>query len=448
MASDTPSSYRNLVIYEIYVRNHGANGTFLDVEKDLPRLHTLGVDILWFMPIHPIGVLNKKGSLGCPYSVRDYREVNPEYGTKEDFNRLIQQAHERGMKVMIDVVYNHTAHDSILVKEHPEYFHQDDNGNPITTVPEWSDVIDLKHPNRDLANYLIQTLQGWVELGVDGFRCDVASLVPQEFWVEARKKVSKTKPGVIWLAESVHASFVGVRRVNGLTGLSDSELYAAFDLTYDYDIWPIWQLAVQGKVPVRRYIEMLRYQECIYPQTYVKMRFVENHDQARIMRLAPSRPQAIAWTAFEAFNKGPFLIYGGQESATKHTPSLFDIDKVDWGDYSLQPFLTRLAKLKKDPAQVEGKFVVVQADPAIQAVWEYPGKNLYGIFNTSGKSGYIMVSLPDGTYRDILNEGQVSVRGGKMLLPEAAAIIRYANEILLRPAYSELLDYSVTGVNA
>jgi hypothetical protein len=198
-------------------------------------------------------------------------------------------------------------------------------------------------------------------------------------------------------------------------------------------------------VPVRRYIEMLRYQDCIYPQNYVKMRCVENHDQARIMRLAPTRAQGIAWTAFEAFNKGPFLIYGGQESGTKHTPSLFDIDKVDWGDYSLQPFLTRLAKLKKDPAQVEGKFVVIQADPAIQAVWEYPQKNLYGIFNTSGKTGYIMVSLPDGTYRDLLNDGQVTVRGGKMLLPETAAIVRYPEAVLLRPAYSELLDYSFTG---
>jgi hypothetical protein len=445
MASDTPSSYRNLVIYEIYVRNHGPNGTFSDVEKDLPRLHTLGVDILWFMPIHPIGVLNKKGSLGCPYSVSDYREVNPEYGTKSDFIRLIQQAHGRGMKVMIDVVYNHTAHDSVLVKEHPEYFHQDENGNPVTTVPEWTDVIDLKYPNAGLGDYQIETLQGWVELGVDGFRCDVASLVPLDFWLKARKKVAKVKPGVIWLAESLHASFIGVRRANGLTGLSDSELYKAFDLTYDYDIWPIWQLAVQGKVPVRRYIEMLRYQDCIYPQNYVKMRCVENHDQARIMRLAPTRAQAIAWTAFEAFNKGPFLIYGGQESGTKHTPSLFDVDKVDWGDYSLQPFLTRLAKLKKDPAQVEGKFVVIQADPAIQAVWEYPQKNLYGIFNTSGKIGYIMVSLPDGTYRDLLNDGQVTVRGGKMLLPETAAIVRYPEAVLLRSAYSELLDYSFTG---
>jgi hypothetical protein len=253
------------------------------------------------------------------------------------------------------------------------------------------------------------------------------------------------KPGVIWLAESVHASLVGSRRLNGLTGLSDSELYTAFDIMYDYDIWPIWQLAVQGKVPVRRYVEMLRYQDCIFPVTYVKMRCVENHDQARIMRIAPTKNQAIAWTAFEAFNKGPFLIYGGEESGTKHTPSLFDIDKIDWSDYSMQPTLSRLARLKKDPAQVHGKFVVIQADPAIQAVWEYPENHLYGIFNTSGKSGYIMVSLPDGTYRDLLNDGQVTVRGGKMLLPDAAMIVRCADTMLLRPAYSELLDYTFSG---
>ncbi len=445
MASDTPSSYRNLIIYEIYVRNHGVNGTFKDVEKDLPRLHTLGVDILWFMPIHPIGVLHRKGSLGCPYSVRDYRGVNPAYGTRKDFARLIEQAHEMGMKVMIDVVYNHTAHDSVLANEHPDFLNRDANGQPVSNEQAWTDVVDLKHPNPLLSEYLIETLVGWVEFGVDGFRCDVASLVPQKFWIQARNKVAKTKPGVIWLGESVHASYVGARRVNKLTGLSDSELYTAFDMTYDYDIWPIWQLAVQGKVPVRRYVEMLRYQDCIYPENYVKLRCVENHGQARIMRLAPSRTQAIAWTAFEAFNKGPFLIYAGQESGTKHTPSLFDTDKVDWGDYSLQPFLTRLARLKKDPAQVHGKFVIVQADPAIQAAWEYADKNLYGIFNTSGKVGYIMVSLPDGTYRDILNDGQLTVRGGKTLLPESAAIVRFTDRVLLRPAYSELLDYSFTG---
>jgi hypothetical protein len=445
MASDTPSSLRNLVIYEIYVRNHGPHGTFGDVDRDLPRLHTLGVDVLWFMPIHPIGVVNKKGSLGCPYSIRDYTAVNPEYGTKQDIKRVIERAHEMDMKIMIDVVYHHTAHDSLLAKEHPEYFHQDTTGNLISTVPEWTDVVDLKLTSPELTDFLIATLQSWAGFGVDGFRCDVASLVPKEFWVKARAEVAKIKTEMIWLAESVHASFVGTRRANGLFGLSDSELYEAFDLTYDYDIWPIWQLAVQGKVPVRRYIEMLRFQDCIYPHNYIKMRCVENHDQARIMRLAPSRAQGMAWTAFQAFNKGPFLIYGGQESAVKHTPSLFDIDKVEWGDFNLQPFLTRLTKLKKDLAQVEGKFVVMQADPAIQAAWDYPGKSLYGIFNTSGKTGYIMVNLPDGTYRDILNDGQVSVRGGKMLLPEAAAIVRFADPILLRPAYSELLDYKFSG---
>jgi hypothetical protein len=445
MASDTPSSLRNLVFYEIFVRNHGANGTFNDVERDLHRLQKLGVDVLWLMPIHPIGEVKRKGSLGSPYSIRDYGEINPEYGTKADFSSLVESTHEMGMKIMMDVVFNHTAHDSVLAREHPEYFHRDAGGNLVSTVAEWSDVVDFEHPNLELASTLVEVLKDWVRMGVDGFRCDVASLLPIDFWLQARAELSKLNPELIWLAESVHASFVWARRSSGLTCLSDGELYQAFDITYDYDIWPIWQLAVQGKVPVRRYIEMLRYQDSTYPQNYIKLRCVENHDQARIMRLASSRSQGMAWTAFQAFNKGAFLIYAGQESATKRTPSLFESDKVEWSDLSLQPFLTRLVKLKKDPAQVEGKLTVLQADPAIQAVWEYAGKNLYGIFNTSGKTGYIMVNLPDGTYRDILNDGQVSVKGGKILLPESAAIVRYTDTILLRPAYSELLDYSFSG---
>jgi hypothetical protein len=345
---------------------------------------------------------------------------------------------------MIDVVYNHTAHDSALVHEHPEYFHQDASGKPVTTVPEWSDVIDLKHPNPGLTEYLIETLKGWVEFGVDGFRCDVASIIPQSFWLEARQAVAQVKPGVIWLAEAVHAGFVGHRRASGLTGLSDSEVYAAFDLTYDYDIWPIWQLAVQGKIPVRRYVEMLRFQECIYPDNFIKMRCVENHDQARIMRIAPSQRQGVAWTGFAAFNAGAFLIYAGQESAGRHTPSLFEIDKVEWGNYSLQPLLARLAKLKKDPAMLKGKFVITHSDPAIQAAWELPCKSLYGIFNVSGKQGYVLTSLPDGNYKDVLTDETVSVRGSKLLLPESIFILRAPELLMLRPVYCELLDYNYT----
>lgn len=443
MAKETPISYRNLVLYEIYVRNHSESGTFTGVEADLERIRALGVDIVWFMPIHPIGKLNKKGSLGCPYSIRDYREVNPEYGTKQDFARLIEKAHSLGLKVMIDVVFNHTAHDSVLVKDHPEFFHQDENGNPVTTVPEWSDVIDLKHPHPELTAYLIETLVEWAMFGVDGFRCDVASLIPIDFWLEARQAVAQVKPGVIWLAESVHAAFVGDRRAHNLSGLSDSEVYQAFDMTYDYDIWPLWQLVVQGKLPVRRYVEMLRFQDCIYPQNFIKMRCVENHDQPRIMKLTAYPNRALAWTAFQAFNKGSFLIYAGQESSSDHTPSLFEIDKIDWKDYPFQQVLFSLSRLKKSEIQMAGRFIIVKAEPAIQAVWSHPQGSLYGIFNITGSQGFISVHLADGTYIDELSHTAVQVKNGKLMLPNSAVILNCDTSLELNPAYCELLDYHV-----
>ena len=443
MAHDTPQSCRNLVIYESYVRNHGPHGTFVDVEADLPRIRAMGVDVIWLMPIHPIGKVKRKGKLGSPYSIADYGQVNPEYGTRADLSRLIDKAHGLGLKVMIDVVYNHTAHDSALVREHPEWFHQDGRGVPMTTVPEWSDVIDLKHPDEGLSAYLIETLQSWARFGVDGFRCDVASLLPEEFWVNARRAVAEVKPGVIWLAESVHAAFVAARRADGLIGTSDSELYRAFDLTYDYDICSIWQASVVGKVPVARYLEMLRFQDSIYPANFVKMRCVENHDQARIMGLAPSRAQALAWTAFQAFNRGAFLIYGGQESAATHTPTLFDVDKVPWGHYELQPFLTTLANLKKDSAMVSGQLALLEDEPAIQATWSWPGASLYGVFNTSAATGQVDVRLSDGIYTDLLSGASVRVERGRTAMPDSAFVVRYGGEIELKPFYSDLLDYYV-----
>jgi len=441
MAHDTSAAHRNLVLYEIYVRNHGPNGTLADVEADLPRIKDLGVDVIWFMPIHPIGKEKKKGSLGCPYSIQDYRGINPAYGTEADFARLVERAHGLGLKVMIDVVYNHTAHDSVLVREHPEWFHQDEHGVPFTTVPDWSDVIDLNHPHPELTTYLVETLQLWVGRGVDGFRCDVASLLPEDFWHTARHKVAEVKPGVIWLAESVHASFVAYRRSIGLPTLSDSEVYRAFDLTYDYDIWPLWQAAVRGQVPASRYLEMLRFQDGIYPGNYVKMRCVENHDQPRIMRLAPSRNQALAWTAFQGFNQGALLYYAGQESAAQHTPSLFDVDKVVWGNYELTPFLTTLARLKKDPAQIHGQFVLLSGDPAIQAAWVHPGAGLYAIFNVTGVAGSVSVQLPDGVYTDLLRGTAVTVRNERTTLPEVAVILRYGQQVQFQPFQSTLLDF-------
>ncbi|MCA9923209.1 MAG: hypothetical protein KC421_12595, partial [Anaerolineales bacterium] len=369
MAIDTPLNYRNLVIYEIYVRNHGVDGTFANVVADLPRIREMGVDVIWFMPIHPIGQKNKKGGLGCPYSIQDYRSINPEYGNKKEFELLCQYAHALGLKVMIDVVYNHTAHDSVLIAEHPEWFHQDAQGNPVTTVPEWSDVIDLVYEDAALWDYQIETLKMWARAGVDGFRCDVASVLPLAFWQKARAEVAAIKPDVIWLAESVHTEFVVDRRRAGLTAVSDGELHTAFDLSYDYDIWPLWEQAVANSAALPRYVDALWTQNGIYPAHTIKMRCVENHDQPRIMKRAPSRDQALAWTAFQAFNEGAFLIYAGQEAENTHTPDLFDVDKITWRGYELQSFLTRLCLLKKDPIQQEGQFTLLTAKPALTAVW-------------------------------------------------------------------------------
>src|SRR5574344_712251 len=202
MAKNTNTQIRNQVIYSIYVRKHTAEGTFKAIEGDLDRIQELGTDIIWFMPIHPIGIKGKKGSLGCPYAIRNYRETNPEYGTKEDFKHLVQQIHDKGMKCIIDVVYNHTSPDSWLVENHIDYFYHKPDGSLGNHVGDWTDVVDLDYNNKELWGYLIDTLKMWAEV-VDGFRCDVASLLPIDFWIQAREEVAKVKPDCIWLAETI-----------------------------------------------------------------------------------------------------------------------------------------------------------------------------------------------------------------------------------------------------
>lgn len=443
MAKETPASLNTITIYQVYVRNHGPNGTFADVAADLDRIRSMNVDVIYFMPIHPIGVLNRKGTLGCPYSIRDYRAVNPEYGTLAEFRLLIDAIHARGMKVMIDEVFNHTAHDAVYITEHPDWYHRGADGKPFTTVPEWSDVIDLKHPNPQLWEYLADTLAYWVELGVDGFRCDVASLVPVEFWRMARERCAAVNPQTMWLAESTHMDFVRTRRNHGLFALSDGELYQAFDMCYDYDIWSIFQAVVTGSLPVERYLEMLQVQDSIYPVNFIKMRCVENHDQVRIQKMAPDPRAANAWMAFTAFNRGPFFIYAGQESAAAHTPSLFDIDKVEWGGYCLQEYLTKLSALKKEPALAHGKFYLLAAEPAIRAVWMHGAESLYGIFNVRGSKGKTFTQLPDGEYEDMLSDKQVRVFNSEIDLPAEALILRVNLEQPLKEFSTAMMHFWV-----
>ncbi len=192
MADNTPKKLRNQIMYQVFVRNFSEEGTFKKVEEELDRIKALGTDIVWLMPIHPIGKAQRKGTLGSPYAISDYRAVNPEFGTLDDFISFTNAVHDRGMKCIIDVVYNHTSPDSVLSKEHPEWFFHKSDGSFGNRVGDWSDIIDLDYSNKELWRYQIDTLKYWAQW-VDGFRCDVAPLIPIAFWEQARAEVSGSR---------------------------------------------------------------------------------------------------------------------------------------------------------------------------------------------------------------------------------------------------------------
>ena len=192
MAVNTPKELRNQTMYQIFVRNFSEEGTFRKVRERLDEIKELGTDIIWLMPIHPIGKIKRKGSLGSPYAISDYRAVNPEFGTPEDFKALVEDIHAHDMKCIIDVVYNHTSPDSVLCKEHPEWFYHKEDGSFGNRVGDWTDIIDLDYSHKELWDYQIETLKRWAEI-VDGFRCDVAPLIPLEFWIAARKAVEEVR---------------------------------------------------------------------------------------------------------------------------------------------------------------------------------------------------------------------------------------------------------------
>ena len=192
---------KDAVIYEIFPRQYSNKGDFNSITNDLDRLKNLGVTVLWLMPIHPIGQEKKKGTIGSPYAVRDFYAINPDYGTKADLQKLVAEAHKRRMKVIIDIVANHTAWDSVMMKN-PAFYTRNVKGEIIPPVPDWADVADLNYENPELKKYIIEMLKFWIrEYDLDGFRCDVAGFIPTDFWEEARREVDKIKADTIWLAE-------------------------------------------------------------------------------------------------------------------------------------------------------------------------------------------------------------------------------------------------------
>ena len=416
MAKETNKALRNLVIYSVYVRNHSEEGTFAGVEKDLDRIKDLGTDIIWLMPVYPIGKKNRKGSLGCPYAIADYRGVNPEYGTREDLEHLAEEIHKRGMKLMMDIVYNHTSPDSWLSRNMPDFFYKKADGSFGNKTGDWGDVIDLDYRNRDLWEYQIETLCQWAKIA-DGYRCDVASLVPVEFWIEARKAVEKVKPGFIWLAETVEPCFIRDNRRLGQVGQSDGEMYQAFDMEYDYDIWGFRDQYLEGKISLDMYVQILNQQHIAFPDNYVKMRCLENHDQRRAKAAVPNESDLLNWTAFMFFQQGSALIYGGQETENNHTPSLFDIDKVDWNTgKDISPLLKKLAEIKKKEIMAYGTYQLYADDltDTVIGTYEMGEDRLIGVFALKSQAANIKVDLEDGEYTNLIDGSKVTVKSERM----------------------------------
>lgn len=441
MAASTPKTLRNKIIYEVYVRNHGKTGTFLDVMQDIERIRDLGTDILWLMPIHPIGVENKKGTLGCPYSIRDYTAINPEYGTEEDFSELIERVHESGMLLMIDVVFNHTSHDAVYTKTNPNFYYTRADGTFGNKIADWGDIIDLDYSVKDLWDVQIEVLKKWASMGVDGFRCDVAPFIPMDFWIRARKEVEAINPDFIWLAETVHPHFIEETRAKGFYCASDSQMYEAFDITYDYDTHLEFRNYLEGRINLEEYLERKRAQEYIYPENYVKLRYLENHDNRRAKDIIPNEAQLRVWTAFMFFEKGAALLYSGQEAMDSNLPDLFNIDKINWSNmnYDFVAYIKKLSSLKKRDLFAEGLYRIHKTNKKgiILASYRYKDAVVIGVFNVENKIGELILSekdrwgntllkVPDGRYTNLLDGTEIVVEKNTMELKQGTAVFEFS----------------------
>ncbi len=336
-----PEWSKNAVIYEVNVRQYTPEGTFKAFDQHLPRLKAMGVDILWLMPVNPIGIKNRKGTLGSYYSVKDYLAINPEFGTKDDLKALVKKAHELGMHVIIDWVANHTSWDNNLIIEHSDWYSHDSTGKIIAPVPDWADVADLNYDKKELREYMTNALIYWIkEADIDGFRCDVAGMIPVDFWNNAIPKIKAVKP-VFMLAEEETPK------------MHDT----AFDMTYSWNVYHMMNEIAKGKKTADMIDSVLVKEAAKYPADAYRMRFTVNHDENSWNGTEYERMGDGAKTfAILCYTlPGMPLIYSGQESAFNRRLKFFDKDNIDWDGFPLEGFYTTLNKMKKEnPALANG----------------------------------------------------------------------------------------------
>ncbi len=346
----------NSVVYEMNVRQYTPEGTFAAAQQQLPRLKELGIDILWLMPIHPIGVKERKGTLGSYYAIADYKAINPEFGTMEDFENFLAEAHKLGFRVVLDCVANHTSPDAKWINECPaDWYMRDENGNTVVNY-DWYDIAELNYGKREVWDAMADQMRFWMEKGVDGFRCDMACEVPLEFWQETISALRADYPGMYMLAEGEEP------KLHSLSG---------FNSSYAWELHHMLNAIARGEKNIPELLEYIEKDAQRHPADAFRLMFTSNHDEnswagTEFERMGDAA-KLMAVLTFTLPNGQP-LIYTGQEMGWNKRFEFFEKDHIPaWEENEYTDFYKWLIALRHDnPALAAGdkggKFEVVSTE--------------------------------------------------------------------------------------
>ena len=342
----------NGVLYQIFPRAFSREGTFRAIQDKLDCIKSLGVDIIWLMPINPIGRKGRKGELGSPYAVRDPWQINSDYGTEADFSNLVQAIHEMGMKIILDIVPNHGSNDHVMMASHPAWFRRDEMGEFIRKDLAWNDVTDYNYDEPELREYILKTLIYWIwEFDIDGYRCDVAGMVPYDFWQEALVKLKALKNDIYLLAEWEDPEILK-------TGFHSDYGWTEYNALLDIR---------KGKKKAFAFMDIIYERDTKYPRNALPMRFLENHDEDRsLSQFGPEAIEAFATLLFTL--PGIPLIYAGQEMGEVSKPSLFEKSVLDWelANFKFFEIYKTLIKLRKSySCFTSGEFIPLKISSVI-----------------------------------------------------------------------------------
>lgn len=403
-----PEWSRDATIYQINTRQFTDEGTFRAAETHLPRVQALGVTIIWLMPVHQIGLLNRKGSLGSPYAVQDYYSINPDLGSADDLKHFVSAAHDLGLRVITDWVANHTAWDSNLTVQHPDWYVRDWKGD-FRPTPwwDWEDIIDLDYTNPEVRQYMIEALKWWItEFDLDGYRCDVAGFVPTDFWNQARRELDEIKPVFLlaeWESRDLHAE--------------------AFDMTYAWSWNETMHHIATGKADAEALHVYYSWNEKAWPRDAMRMTFVSNHDKnawegTEYEQFGDALDAAIV---LSAVGEGMPLIYNGQEAGNDKRLEFFEKDPIVWQDNKYREFYTKLFALRREHSALWngrwGARMIEVTTAAPKKIFAFVRQNdsdkVLALFNLTDQPQRVTLrsALGEGSYTDYDDGSAVTVDG-------------------------------------